>query len=192
MFAPTGKGGNMFRKKYSYEIIGILFTAVLGTLLHFLYEWSDRLPLAALFSPINESVWEHLKLLFFPFVLYSLWELFHASRNPAVFLPARTMGLAAGLVFIPLLFYSYTAVLGTNYLALDITVFLLSILLAFFLSRLTERKAAYPSGNRALFRVLPYLSMAAVLLLFALFVLFTFRTPRLPLFRDPVNGSFGI
>ena len=105
---------------------------------------------------------------------------------------AVSMGLAAGLVSIPLLFYSYTAVLGTNYLALDITVFLLSILLAFFLSGLTERKAAYPSGNRALFRVLPYLSMAAVLLLFALFVLFTFRTPRLPLFRDPVNGSFGI
>ena len=182
----------MFRKKYSYTIWGILFTAVLGTLLHFLYEWSGELPLTALFSPVNESVWEHLKLLYFPFVLYTLWELFHASRDPAVFLPSRTIGLTAGLILIPLFFYSYTAVLGTNYLALDITVFLLSILLAFFLSSLAERKAAYPNKDKVVSRLLPYLSLAVLILLSVLFIYFTFRAPRLPLFRDPVKGSYGL
>ncbi|WP_051426788.1 DUF6512 family protein [Eisenbergiella tayi] len=113
----------MFGKKIKFEIWGFLFTAVLGTLLHFLYEWSGKMPAAALISPVNESVWEHLKLLFFPFVLFTLWELLHTFPAPACFLPARTLGLSAGLFSIPFLFYCYTAILGTNYLALDILVF---------------------------------------------------------------------
>ena len=44
---------------------GIIFTLATGTLLHFTYEWSGENPFVALYSPVSESVWEHLKLLFF-------------------------------------------------------------------------------------------------------------------------------
>lgn len=130
----------MFWKKYRYEIYGILFTAAAGTLLHFVYEWSGSAVIVGLFAPVNESVWEHIKLLFFPGLLFSIWDYFHASHRPASFLPARTAGLTAGMAAIPLLFYAYTALLGTNHLALDIMVFLLGILLAFLISTLLEKK----------------------------------------------------
>lgn len=184
----------MFWKKYRYEIYGILFTAAAGTLLHFVYEWSGSAVIVGLFAPVNESVWEHIKLLFFPGLLFSVWDYFHASRRPASFLPARTAGLTAGMAAIPLLFYAYTALLGTNHLALDIMVFLLGILLAFLISALLEKKisttATALSGTKT--RVLPFLSAVLIIIYLLLFFLFTFRPPQLPLFRDPVSGHFGI
>ena len=53
-----------------------LFISVLGVLLHFTYEWSGDNPIVALFSAVNESTWEHLKLLFFPMLLLTIIELF--------------------------------------------------------------------------------------------------------------------
>lgn len=91
----------MFWKKYRYEVYGVLFTAATGTLLHFVYEWSGSAVIVGLFAPVNESVWEHIKLLFFPGLLFSVWDYFHASRRPASFLPSRTAGLTAGMAAIP-------------------------------------------------------------------------------------------
>ncbi len=57
----------------------VLVAAFLGTLNHFLYFLSGQSPIVALFCPVNESVWEHLKLLYFPFLFVSIWE-YSASR----------------------------------------------------------------------------------------------------------------
>ena len=63
----------MKRKLFFWELGGFLFTGALGTLLHFVYEWSGGSALAACVSAVNESTWEHMKLLFFPMLLYSLF-----------------------------------------------------------------------------------------------------------------------
>ena len=42
-----------------------LAAAALGAALHFLFTWLPS-PVTALFSPVRESVWEHVKLLYFP------------------------------------------------------------------------------------------------------------------------------
>lgn len=62
----------MYRRLNIFLIIGAVFTIITGTLLHFVYEWSGESLFVGIFSPINESVWEHLKLLFFPM---SVWIL---------------------------------------------------------------------------------------------------------------------
>ena len=64
-----------------FHIVGLLFTLLTGFLLHFVYEWSGDNPLVGLFSPVNESVWEHLKLLFFPILAYSIVEYFIYGKN---------------------------------------------------------------------------------------------------------------
>ena len=54
-------------KKLLYrEISGLVFVLTAGTLLHFVYEWAGESTVAAIFSTVSESTWEHLKLLFFP------------------------------------------------------------------------------------------------------------------------------
>ena len=55
-----------------WQKIGFFFTVVFGVLLHFLYEWSYNSVWIAPFSGVNESTWEHMKLLFFPmFIKFS-------------------------------------------------------------------------------------------------------------------------
>ena len=82
---------------------GFLFTALAGTLLHFLYDWVPN-PLTALVSGVNESVWEHMKLLFVPVFLY----LAVSGANRA----AGAVSLAVGLTVIAGVYYTYTGALG--------------------------------------------------------------------------------
>ena len=68
----------------NWQIIVLIVCLALGTLLHFTYEWSGENQLVALFSAVNESTWEHLKLLFFPMILMGVLGYFVIGTNFAV------------------------------------------------------------------------------------------------------------
>ena len=82
---------NNFLKKSNK--IGFFFVLILGTLLHFSFAWLREAPVAGLFSAVNESTWEHMKLLFFPSFLYFLWEYKKYGSSSKDLLTARTLGL---------------------------------------------------------------------------------------------------
>ena len=63
----------MNKKLFKLEIIGFIFVSIVGTLSHFLYDWLGKNVFAGVFCPVNESPWEHLKLLFFPFAIYTVY-----------------------------------------------------------------------------------------------------------------------
>lgn len=112
-------------------IIGTLFVIITGTLAHFVYDWSGQNYIAGLFFPVSESTWEHMKLCFFPMLLYSLYmNRTLKDTNPCI-TSALPAGILAGTFAIPVLFYAYTGILGRNFLPLDIGVFVISVLLAF-------------------------------------------------------------
>ncbi len=183
--------------KYFFAVGGFLFTALAGSGLHFLFEAAGRFLPAALISPVNESVWEHLKLLFFPLLLYTLWE-GSLRRWPRAFLPSRACALLAGLLSIPLLFYGCSLILGTHLFWVDIAIFLFSILLCFVLSCSLEAHARrvvstlhmHPSLLAR--RISSLLAVFLLTLLTVLFIWFTFAPPRYTLFQDPVSGGWGI
>ena len=62
------------KKVLIYEIIGTAFIIFLGSALHFTYEFSGRFDFIGVFSAVNESVWEHLKLAFWPSLIWILIE----------------------------------------------------------------------------------------------------------------------
>lgn len=111
---------------------GILFVLILGSLSHFVYGWSHQNPLAALFFPINESTWEHMKLLYFPMLLYGIFLLRKFHLDFPCLLYAVPASILTGTFLIPVLFYTYTGILGFHTLFLDLAVFLFSVLAAFF------------------------------------------------------------
>lgn len=167
----------LFNPLKRYTIAGILFTAVLGTLSHFFYEWSGRLSFVGLFTPVSESTWEHCKLLFFPMLIYSCFM--KRKLKPAY--PGITSSLLAGLLsgslLIPVLFYTYTGILGFHLLALDIGTFLISIILAFYITyKLTLSCQA--EKQKPLLEIL-------VMVFAAAFFLFTFYPPNIGLFQIP-------
>lgn len=113
--------------------LGILWTIVLGTLSHFFYQWSHENILIGLFSPVNESVWEHLKLLFFPALTYMFIEQKVMGKAMPGLLGKNLLGLFAGLLVMPLLFYGYTAFSGKSILLVDIGIFCVCVSLTFLL-----------------------------------------------------------
>ena len=151
--------------KYIF-ISGFLFTSVLGTLSHFFYEWSGDSTFIGLVCPISESAWEHMKLLFFPALLYCfLFKLIYKNAVPNVSLPLLS-GILTGTTLIPVFFYTYSGILGFTVVWIDIAIFYLCTGITFSMaSKLYEQK------NIARFRFLIY---GLTILYSILFFIFSF------------------
>lgn len=164
-----------------YAIIGIVFVLTIGSLSHFLYDWTGQNHIVGLFTPVNESVWEHMKLLFFPMLLYSIIMILKFRRQYPHITSALFFGIIMGTLLIPLFFYAYTSVLGTNYLVLDIGIFILSIVISFWLTyrlTLSNKLESYTLG----------LGISVCILLLC-FMLFTRHAPDTAIFQDPTADN---
>lgn len=140
--------------------LGILWTLVLGTLSHFFYQWSHENMLVGLFSPVNESVWEHLKLLFFPALTYMLIEQKAMGKVMPGLFGKNLLGLFAGLLAMPLLFYGYTAFSGKSILWVDIGIFCVCVLLTFLLPYKLRNRQISPSWEKILVQMGLFLAVA--------------------------------
>ena len=151
-------------------ILGAVFVSILGTLLHFAYEFSGENYFVGLFTPVNESVWEHMKLLFFPMLVFSLFSKEKLS-------PALMLGTLSGTFLIPVLFYTYTGFLGFNIGFIDILIFYISVIFAFYVS--------YKSSQNKSFEKYKGMIFTLICILFVLFIVFTVFPPQLPIFIAP-------
>lgn len=174
----------MKRSVKAWQLAGFLFTVIAGTLLHFLYDWSGQSVLIAPLSAVNESIWEHMKLLFFPMLLFAAVESRFLAEKYPNFWWAKLLGIAAGLLLIPVLYYTYTGALGISADWFNITIFFIAAGVTYCLETLLLQ-----AGNPHW----PYPPAAVFLLLLmaVLFVQFTFFPLQIPLFQDPRNGHFG-
>lgn len=160
-----------------HMIIGTVFVLILGTLAHFFYEWSGSNTFVGYFTPVSESVWEHIKLLFFPMLLYIVFITPKLKADyPSIF-SGLSSGILLGTFLIPVLFYTYTGILGQDSVVMDITVFVVSVILAFYTGyRLTlsckMQKYTIPL-------------LLALCILALCFFLFTYSPPSLGLFAQP-------
>lgn len=157
-------------------VIGFLFVSILGTLSHFFYQWSGKNSVIGLFAPVNESTWEHMKLIFFPSVVY-LFFLYLKSNTTPELLTALPFGIFCGTFLVPILFYTYTGILGSHYLILDLTVFFISAAAVFYI--------AYKSANASLLQKHTALFPLLLVFLAGCFVVFTYRPPQIELFLNP-------
>ena len=139
---------HIFKHTDRRDIPFILAVAILGSLNHFLYDWTGGSSLAALFCPINESPWEHLKLLFFPFLFLTLGTAALRRFRDRRFFYCRFLGVVCGMAFILVSFYTYTGIWGTHVLILDLLIFFLSVVLSFSAARIFFRALKQiPSAN---------------------------------------------
>ncbi|MCI8327419.1 MAG: hypothetical protein HFI37_06555 [Lachnospiraceae bacterium] len=111
-----------------WEMVEALFIAIVGTLLHFALDWIDH-PIVAVFAPVNESTWEHLKLLFMPALLFTFIQKAVIGREYPSLLLDKGKAILDGLCFIVISFYTYSGVWGNNVTWIDILIFYLSVLI---------------------------------------------------------------
>ena len=163
---------------------GLTFTAVLGTLFHFLYEWTGIFALAP-FCAVNESTWEHMKILFFPMLIFACIQSGFFKKDYPNFGWIKLLGITLGTILIPVLFYTLNGSFGKTPDWVNIALFFLSAICAYFVEWLAFRKQG--AAGKASF-----IPIIILLLIAAAFVFFTFAPPKLPLFQDPLTGAYGL
>ena len=168
----------MKRVEWIWQAVGFGVSTLLGTLLHFAYDWSGKSLWVAPFSGINESTWEHMKLLFWPMLFFAaVRRLIGWTRQDFWCVELRSILL--GQAMIPLLFYTYNGVIGKSPDWVNITIFFLAAGVAYLYDAL--KFSGEPTKCKH-----PLLPIALPTVLAAAFVLFTFCPPPLNVFRDPL------
>lgn len=175
----------MNKKLFRADVIGFIFVAVLGTLCHFSFEFFGESRLAALIFPVNESVWEHLKLLYFPFLFYTIGEYF-ALKKPKNFFYIRFCGAFLGMLFMVAFFYTYCGIIGKNALWIDILTFLASVFISFFVSHTMIINDAKVPDFADSIGVILFIAVSII------FFVFTFSPPFIPVFKDAISGTYGV
>lgn len=167
-----------------WQLMGFAVTSLGGTLLHFLYEWLGDAVWVAPFSGVNESTWEHMKLLFLPMFIYAVIQSFF-FRNCEDFWCVKLRGILLGLGLIPILFYTYNGVIGRSPDWINIAIFFISAAVAYlYETRLFNSESIRCKS--------PKLAITALSAIALLFVVFTFLTPEIGIFKDPLTGTYGI
>ena len=166
-----------------FQIFSGIFAITLGVILHFLFEWSGANSFVGAISAVNESTWEHLKLAFYPMLISTVIGYFYLDKNVTNFLCAKTIGIFSTLLWITILFYSYTGILGTNYDFINIAIFIISVILGEFL--------AYKM-IKSDFGCNKIISAISLVVLLICFIVFTYFSPKIGLFKDPITNNYGI
>ncbi len=168
-------GGDYMTKLKKTEIIGFVFVVLVGSLLHFVYDLTGNNNFAALFSSVNESTWEHLKLLFFPSLIFAIAEYFIIGKKYEGFFCVKAFAIWLGMLTIVVLFYTYTGVIGQNFMIADISTFIAG---AAVVSWYSYKKLPSSDGGNILGILLLAVTSVA-------FFVFTFFPPNIALFKNP-------
>lgn len=171
----------MNRKLLIWQLAGFLFTSSAGVILHFLYDWSGQKVFFSLFSAVNESIWEHMKLIFFPMFFFALFQYPYTISEYSGFWCVKLAGIFTGVLLIPVLYYSYTGILGVSADWVNILIFFSSAAASYCLEVILFRKGLECWSPSVAFLLLCLLGL--------LFFLFTFVPPEIPLFEDPQDAE---
>ncbi len=167
-----------------WQFAGFVFTGVMGTLLHFLYDRTES-RLVAPFSAVNESIWEHMKLLFFPMLVFAILQSRYFAEDYPNFWCIKLVGALLGLTAIPVLYYTYTGALGVSADWFNIAIFFIAAAVCYLVeTRLMQSDSCLG--------VSPLVAKVLLGLIAVLFVAFTFLPPHIPLFQDPMTRLYGL
>ncbi|HEX3047752.1 MAG TPA: DUF6512 family protein, partial [Bacillota bacterium] len=170
-------------------ISGMLILCILGSLMHFVYQWSGKLTLVGIFAPTNESVWEHLKLTFWPMLIwwlagYLLYKKMNEISAAQWFVSGAVAQMICPVVIVSF-FYTYTGALGIESIILDIFSLFLGVAAGQGLALHFYQKAKINHYGL-------YVALLVLILLATAFTVFTFSPLHIPIFKDSSTGRYGV
>lgn len=175
----------LLERQWIYMGIPILFGA--GAFMHYFYSLSGKNILVGLVSPVNESVWEHLKLIFLPMILW--WGVYYVINGKQLnidsnrWFTAGLVSLIVSMLGIIFLYYFYTGAFGKKSVIVDIVILLISLFIGQILS-------FHIYQNFKGIHV--YFVFLIVAIIFCVLVICTFKPPHIPLFKETKTGVYGI
>ena len=171
----------MKKKIFWWEIIGFTVSGVLGVLFHFLYSLSGKALWAAPLGSVNESTWEHMKLLFWAMFLFAIIQSFF-FKDREDFWCVKVKSILIGLGLIPLIFYLYNGIIGKSPDWINIAIFFVSLGVSYIYEakRLNGEEKECASPQAAFF---------LLCIIAGLFIIFSFNAPNINIFADPLKKS---
>ena len=167
--------------------IFFLICTALGVLLHFAFDLVGGVKWLAPFVPVNESVWEHLKLSFTPYIIILFpIEYYIYGRKVNRFIVGRLIGVLIAMSFSVMEFYTIQGAFGEPAAFVNIIIYCIATLLSYLVPLILWFRAERDSSHET-----KTISLIALGAIFALFVIFTFLPPTLPLFLDPQGAGYG-
>ena len=164
-------------KPETYTLLGILVLFVVGSLFHFLYSLTGECFIVGLFVPINESIFEHTKMVVLPIFIW--WSIFYLFRKKDLFVNAwftsALIAMISAIIAIPMLFYFYSQAFGIESLVIDILILLVSLAIGQILGLHYYRHGKGIEYHFAIFL------MIVIIILFAFF---TINPPAFPIFNS--------
>lgn len=174
----------MSTKLSRWQIGGFIFTCIAGVLLHFLFGWSGGSFIVAPFSAVNESIWEHMKLLFFPMFVFALFESRFINTEYQNFFCVKLIGIAIGTALIPILYYTLNGMFGKLPDWTNIAIFFVSAFISYYIENRLFKSNTVNCNS-------PQTAIWILILIAVIFGIATFSPLEIPLFKDPVTGTYG-
>ena len=172
----------MEKNVFIFTFAGFVLATALGTLLHFVFEWTGIYAFAPI-SAVNESTWEHMKILFFPMLFIAIAQR-RFFKDYDGFWWVKLIGILVGVISIPVLFYTANGAFGKTPDWLNVLFYFLSAGLGYFVEYLLFKRA-FSLGKE-------WIAISVFVILALAFAIFTFYPPKLPLFQDPLTSLYGI
>lgn len=153
--------------KLRYFIISFVVVSILGVLFHFAYDVLD-FPLLKVVLPFNESIFEHTKLIVFPALFFTIFDILYSGEEKS--LQINVFAMIIALIFLINAYYTYSGIIGKNIDFVNIGLFLISFFIYFYIR--------YK-------KITPFDKTNSVIILFIIILLieiFTFKPLDIPFF----------
>ncbi len=135
--------------------------------------------MVGVFAPVNESVFEHLKLVFWPAILYFFVLYLIKKSAPENGIVSLLMGIIAGMLTTVVLFYTYNGATGKNIDFINVIIYFIAIAVLIIVRNLFIKNNFLNSKKAKWLAVLGFIIIAVLL------AVFTFYPPNIPLFVSP-------
>lgn len=158
------------------EILGLVFSIIVGTIGHFFYDWSNKNKLFGFLFAKNESTWEHIKLGVTPIILWTIIELLTFDFNCLFF--AKFISIVTFMLLLLVFYYLYKYIFKKNNIFFDILLFYICLALSYIVS---IKLLIVPNCNI----LLNFVGFVGICSIIFLYFRFNKKTPDIVIFQEP-------
>lgn len=165
-------------------ILETILIIIIGTIFHFTYDISKHNKVVGLFSAVNESTWEHIKIGLTATFILTLVDGYIYGTNPNYFI-AKSLSLIIIILLIPVIFYTYTQFTKKPILAVDIMSFIITIICSQLIFRSVLNIDKLPF-------IYNYIGLIIMFIIFGSYMVLTILPIKSFIFKDPITNKYGI
>ncbi len=167
-----------------WKIISVVGIFLVSALLHFIYDWFPNF-FTSLFFPVNESIWEHNKIIVGSFLILAIIEKIHYKKRKNVIF-AEVISALVCMTLVMLIFTPvYLYILKTNdNMIVTFAIFIIAITISQIVSYHLLQKEYHPR--------LEELGVILFVIFFLINIIFTYYPPKLAIFYDYTNQIYGL